>query len=309
MTRRRIILISSTLLLTTLSILTFLGTRGGERPNALMPTLGGMQLWTDEILQDGWRVQRHIGTGHCRLLDGIDYRQAWGEAEDCRTALIARRFEAKIASNAKKMTILVHGLGGFGWTFRDMKPALKASGVNAQHWNYASTRGSLAEHVSAFHKMMNNLEEVEEVSFVAHSLGGLLLRKALADVRQPWQARIKVTKLIMIGTPNQGTALADRFKDSSWFQLAFDTAGQDLTSGYAATVPLPKVPYYLIAGKLDGEGNPLIPGPDDGMVSIEEARLQPGDEMLIIAGNHAAITADEKTIQFVLQSLSSLDAK
>ena len=209
----------------------------------------------------------------------------------------------EIPPNAKRMTILVHGLAGFGWTFRDMKPALNEAGIAAEHWNYASTRGSLSEHVAAFHAVMNALDGVEEVSFVAHSLGGLLLRQALADESQPWRKRMRVRGLILIGTPNQGAALADRFKDNGFFKIGLDQAGQDLTSGYAATIPVPTVPYFLVAGKLAGEGNPLIPGADDGMVAVTEVRIKPHDELLIIDGNHAAKTADLRVIEFVSASL------
>lgn len=299
MATKRILIRSGIITVLVALLLTYLGTRSGERVNLLAPTLGGMQLWNDETLLGGWRVQRHIGTGHCRLLDADNFRQAWGEGLDCRYALVERAAAGEIPANDKRMTILVHGLAGFGWTFRDMKPALNKAGMSAEHWNYASTRGSLDEHVAAFHAMMNALESVEEISFVAHSLGGLLLRQALADTTQPWRSRMRVRGMVMIGTPNQGAALADRFKGEAWFQLGLDQAGQDLTSGYATTIPKPTVPYFLVAGRLAGEGNPLIPGTDDGMVAIEEVRLSPTDKMLIIDGNHAAITADERVIEFI----------
>ena len=268
-----------------------------------------MQLWTDEILVGGWRVQRHVGTGHCRLLDDSNIRQAWGLDQECLVAMRARQTAREIDGNAKRMTLLVHGLGGFGWTFRDMKPALNSAGIHAEHWNYASTRGNLSDHVAAFHAMMNQLEGIEEISFVAHSLGGLLMRLALADLDQPWRKHIKVTGLVMIGTPNQGAALADRFKDNAWFQAAFEGAGQDLTSGYASTVPLPTVPYCLIAGQLEGDGNPLIPGLDDGLVGVEEVRLRPNDNLLIIAGSHNAITADNAAVRFVRDVLTETTMK
>ena len=305
MTRKHYMIAGSVLLLGLVSVFTIVGTGQGERPNLLAPTMGGMQLWNDEKLAGGWRIQRHIGTGHCRLLDESDFRQAWGEAGDCAEAMTARAASGEIKANGKRMTILVHGLAGFGWTFRDMKPALNEAGIRAEHWNYASTRGSLQEHVAAFHRMMNALEGVEEVSFVAHSLGGLLIRAALADSTQPWRGRIQVKGLIMIGTPNGGAALADRFQGEAWFQLGLDEAGQNLTSGYAATVPKPTVPYRLIAGRLPGEGNPLIPGADDGMVAISEVRIKPDDKLLIIPGNHAAITADDRVIEFVSNTLRS----
>lgn len=286
------------------AILTYLGTGEGERPNTLAPTLGGAQMWNDVTLIGGWRIQQHVGTGHCRLLDEDDIRQAWGELDECAQALAMRRENGVIGGNARKMVILVHGLGGYRWTFRTMKPALQEAGLAAEHWNYASTRGSLADHVAAFHRMMNQLEGVEEVSFVAHSLGGLLLRQALAEAEEPWQQKIKVKGLVMLGTPNQGAVLADRFKDSSWFQAVFEGAGQDLTSGYARTIPVPTVPYLLIAGQLEGEGNPLIPGPDDGMVAVAEVRVKPDDPLMVLSAGHAAITVEPQAIEAVKAFLS-----
>lgn len=48
------------------------------RMNVPVVTFGGMQLWNDEILHGGWRVQRNIETQHCRLLDADNVRRAWG---------------------------------------------------------------------------------------------------------------------------------------------------------------------------------------------------------------------------------------
>lgn len=50
----------------------------GLMPNFKFPTLGGELLWNDMAECDGWRVQRNSFTGHCRILDRNDVRQAWG---------------------------------------------------------------------------------------------------------------------------------------------------------------------------------------------------------------------------------------
>lgn len=300
MTRGRVLLLASLLVAGSAGVLTILGTRAGERPNTLMPTLGGAQFWNDEKLHGGWRVQRNILTDHCRLLDADDVRRAWGEQSECAQALEARRTDGQIPDNPERLVLLVHGLAGYNWTFRSMKPALDEAGYRAELWNYASTQGSLKEHVAAFHEMMNAMEDVEEVTFVAHSLGGLLLRQALADEEQPWRSRIKAKGLVMIGTPNQGAALADRFKDDGWFQTALEGVGQDLTSGYASKIPAPSVPYKLVAGRLSGEGNPLIPGLDDGMVAVSEVKIQPNDDLLVLHAGHAALTAEQAAISLVI---------
>lgn len=299
MSKARLLLLTTVLVAGSAGVLTVLGTGEGERPNALMPTMGGAQFWNDEKLHGGWRVQRNVLTDHCRLLDEDDVRRAWGEKAECAQALRTRRVDGLVRDNPRRLVLLVHGLAGYNWTFRSMKPALEQAGHTTELWNYASTQGSLMEHVEAFHHMMNALEHVEEVTFVAHSLGGLLLRQALADENQPWRARIKASGLVMIGTPNQGAALADRFKDDGWFRAAFEGVGQDLTSGYARKIPAPSVPYKLVAGRLNGEGNPLIPGPDDGMVAVSEVYIKPTDKPLILEAGHAGLTAEGEVIALV----------
>ena len=47
-------------------------------PNLPTPTFGGLHLWADVRWQDGWRIQKHVWTGHHRLLDPSGVRRAWG---------------------------------------------------------------------------------------------------------------------------------------------------------------------------------------------------------------------------------------
>ena len=57
------------------------------RFNLPMPTLGGRQFWADCQFFRGWRIQKHVYSGHYRLLDPSDIRRAWGTLEECRQAL------------------------------------------------------------------------------------------------------------------------------------------------------------------------------------------------------------------------------
>ena len=47
-------------------------------------TMGGKQLWTDHFVFQGWRIQRYVLTGHHRLLNSQNRRQAWGSFDHCR---------------------------------------------------------------------------------------------------------------------------------------------------------------------------------------------------------------------------------
>ena len=50
-------------------------------PNIPFPTLGGLIFWNNLAEVNGWRVQQHIFTGHCRVLDNDNIRRAWGGEE------------------------------------------------------------------------------------------------------------------------------------------------------------------------------------------------------------------------------------
>lgn len=49
-------------------------------PNIPSPTLGGNVFWDTVESKDGWRLQRHKGTNHWRILDSENIRHAWGPA-------------------------------------------------------------------------------------------------------------------------------------------------------------------------------------------------------------------------------------
>ena len=55
-------------------------------PNLPFPTLGGKQIWADNFIYAGWRIQQNVYTDHFRLLDDRDIRRAWGDEAACREA-------------------------------------------------------------------------------------------------------------------------------------------------------------------------------------------------------------------------------
>ena len=74
--------------------------------NVKVPTLGGKQFWSDVLVQKGWRIQQNVFTGHHRLLDAGDQRQAWGEYEKC----LARLRKARLTPHRGQVVVVLHGL-------------------------------------------------------------------------------------------------------------------------------------------------------------------------------------------------------
>lgn len=108
------------------------------------------------------------------------------------------------------------------------------------------------------------------VSFVAHSLGGLIVR-ALDANETP---RSPLRRLVTLGSPHQGASVARLI---SWSSLARSLGGPVLTQ--LATPPLPPEPRSLSIGCLIGATGtrvgftPFLSGDNDGLVTKRDAEF------------------------------------
>ena len=154
----------------------------GDRTRTGWPTLGGKQFWTDHFIHDRWRIQQNVLTKHYRLLDDRDRNRASGRLEHCRAALERLRSERQAPTRLSRVVITLHGLGRTRQSMEGIGQYLADQGE--LHWinmGYASTRDSLAAHAAALHHVVSDLQGVDEINFVAHSLGNLVVRHYLAD--------------------------------------------------------------------------------------------------------------------------------
>src|SRR5688572_25436244 len=151
-------------------------------PNLDAATYGGKQFWTDELVFHEWRIQRNAVTGHYRLLDDRDVRRAWGKFDDCVQVLDRSKQEKQLPNLKPRVIILLHGLvrsrESMDELWKYLSPQDEFTVLNV---SYASTRGKLSEHASALAKVVEHLDAVQEVNFVGHSLGNLVVRHYLGD--------------------------------------------------------------------------------------------------------------------------------
>lgn len=59
----------------------------GNMPNIKTKTLGGKIFWETIEESAGWKLQRNHVTGHCRIVDSDNVRQAWGEESAMKAKL------------------------------------------------------------------------------------------------------------------------------------------------------------------------------------------------------------------------------
>ena len=274
-----------------------------ENLNVALPTFGGTQLWADENLRGGWRIQRHVWSGHLRLLDEKNVRHAWGSYADCLGELMKRKVAAP---RNRHLVLLVHGIGRGPATFGNLPDKLRKAGFEARATSYPSTRRSIEAHAAQLERLLQRLQGVDEVSFVTHSMGGIIVRRLLAR-DGGWKSRITPGRLVMIAPPNQGSLIAQALQPAWPYKLVYGSAGQQLTPAKVASLPVPNLPFGIIAGGLgNSQGyNPFVPGDDDGTVAVDETRLEGAKDFMVLPGLHGFVARSHEIEQPVLNFLRS----
>lgn len=285
-------------------------------------TMGGVQFWTDELVQHEWRIQRNALTGHCRLLDGRNHRHASGTYDECRQQFSVLCQRRKLPPVRGRVVIALHGTGRTRQSMAEMCEFLNDNGYTALNVSYASTRNRIEHHAASLARVIENLgPEVSEIHFVAHSMGNLIIRHYLGDHTDParhLRPDPRIGRIVMLGPPNNGTQMAARVKDNALFQLLWGVSGMQMASEWEQLAPrlaTPQCEFGVIAGGRgeDSGGNPLVDGDDDMVVAVEETRLVGAADFLVLPALHSFLMSDPTarvcTLQFLRHGYFVSDAK
>lgn len=285
-------------------------------PNVPTVTLGGEQVWSDELVFRDWRIQRNAVTGHYRLLDPHDIRRAWGTWEQCRTAFDQAKERHELKPLAGTVVVTLHGLGRSRDHMAGIAKYLEEQGqFTCVDVGYASTRRSLDENAESLARVIENLDGTEEIHFVCHSLGNLVVRRYLGEAasEQPrWQPDPRIKRMVMLAPPNNGAQLAgliaSAVNEAKWAQWLAGPSATTLAIGWDEARKLlatPVFPFGVIAGGCgDDRGhNPLLDGDDDMVVCVSETRLPGAHDFRLVPCRHGAIMNDKTVRQYTLSFL------
>ena len=210
------------------------------------------------------------------------------------------------ASENKEYVILLHGLCRSGRSMIPMGQALVQAGYKMLNMEYPSRSASIEKlSEDAIGNAVADCQRngVVKIHFVTHSLGGILVRSYLSRHTIPNLGRV-----VMLGPPNQGSEIVDKL--GSWwiFRRINGPAGNELGTENDST-PNKLGPANFCVGIIAGNrsinwiNSLLIPGRDDGKVSIERTKLAGMTDHIVIASAHPFIlrnrTAIRETIYFL----------
>ena len=184
-----------------------------------MKTLGGRQFWGDVQFFHGWRIQQNVFTHHFRLLDEFDHRHASGSLETCQETLWKIREQRQLPEMSGRGVVCLHGITRSSKSFTKMEKRLRESEYSCFSFNYPSTRVSIRKSSEYLQSVIDSLEGIEEINFVVHSMGGLVVRAYLDGDRDS-----RLNRMVMIGVPNDGAQLASLLKQNFLFRTIMGPA-------------------------------------------------------------------------------------
>ena len=142
--------------------------------------------------------------------------------------------------------------------------------------------------------------QVETIHFVTHSMGAILVRYYLSENVIPELGRV-----VMLGPPNQGSEVVDRFGKMPGFDAINGPAGAQLGTGLdslPSTLGPVSYPVGVIAGtkSINWILSTALPNPDEGKVSVARTRVEGMADCWSVPTSHPLLVRDEEAIRQTL---------
>jgi triacylglycerol lipase len=207
--------------------------------------------------------------------------------------------------------ILLHGLGRSPRSMRLIERALRAHGYDVHNFGYASRSNGIGALASEVARDIAECAPNAAIDFVTHSLGGILLRVAIAE---GLVLASRVRRAVMLAPPSTGSELADVLPGvpviGRLYTLATGPAGLELGTapdGLAAQLPDVDFDAGIIAGTRSY--NPIfsaiLGAPNDGKVRVDRARAAGIRDFLEVPYWHPTLMAAGPVIAQVIYYLDN----
>ncbi|NGX55793.1 MAG: hypothetical protein K1060chlam5_00020 [Candidatus Anoxychlamydiales bacterium] len=210
--------------------------------------------------------------------------------------------------NIKKETVVcIHGFYRSKLNMIIIAKAFRKKGYDVLNYGYPSRKKKiedLADDLVEKLILISKKNPSSKISFVTHSMGGLVLRSAVNKTNCPMQA--KIGKAVLLAPPNKGAIIARQLKKYRLARLFFGKkAGRELMNyeNFDHLGIFPKeIDVLVIAG--NSGINPLIGKENDGKVAVEETCLSTSHKHIVIKSGHALIAYNKNVIRHAMNFIN-----
>lgn len=190
--------------------------------------------------------------------------------------------------------MFIHGLFMNGWDLSLLRHRVTDAGFATYQFSYHSTSQAIEATVQEIHDFVSSIN-ADEIHYVCHSLGGLVVRHFFHAFQDLPPGRV-----VTLGTPHQGSGVARFFNQH---RIGMMLLGESINAGLLGNAPPWDGQRELgsIAG-ISSFGMGMIfqdmHEPNDGTVTVSETRLENATAHLELPVTHtglvvSAIVAEE----------------
>ncbi len=202
--------------------------------------------------------------------------------------------------------ILLHGLARTESSMEKLEGKLSEKGYQVVNLGYPSREYNIETLADmAIEPALETCNEKSEINFVTHSLGGILVRQYLST-----NTIANLKYVVMLGPPNKGSEVVDKLNNIPGFHFINGDAGLQLGTG-ELSIPGRLGPLTFHTGIIAGNKSinwilsSLIPGSDDGKVSIESTKIEGMNDHIELSTTHPFMMKNEQVISQVIYYLEN----
>lgn len=186
--------------------------------------------------------------------------------------------------------VLLHGMAQSALSMKPLAHDLEKSGYRVRNIGYPTRPYDVAGLVEHYVRpAIEACGDGKPVHMVTHSLGGILARFYLQNAELPSGSRI-----VMLAPPNHGSEVADHVRHWPLYRWWMGRVGQQLGTGPDSIVhrlrPINAEVGVIAANRsIQPWFSWLIPGDDDGAVSVESTKLDEMRDFIVAHSSHTVV--------------------
>jgi len=197
---------------------------------------------------------------------------------------LAQDLSARIPQVENECVILVHGLNRQDGSLFLIERLLPVAGYEVVNLDYPSSSATIEQLAGYLDDAVAACND-QTVNFITHSLGGILVRGWMRSKDTP-----DIGRVVMLAPPNQGSEVVDAMADLALYRFITGPAGQQLGTNEEGPARFGPIDFDLgvIAGNrsLNPVFSAMIPGEDDGAVSVESTKIEGMADHIVLPVTH-----------------------